>query len=643
MSGIAGLLRLRGPAVGRYDLDRVANALRAHGPDRSAVMLADCIGFVHVLMRLTPEDRFDHQPFRALSGSMITADLRLDNRDEMLVQVGVASGDAKTWSDARIVLMAWEKFGDAVWHKLRGPFAVAIWEPRSRTLTLARDHLELNVLMWHRSEQFFAFASMPKGLFALPEVPRELSEEKFADFLVLNHADHATTLYRHIFRLPPAHIAKLTFDGNMAQQRYWSVSDVDQIRLCSDQAYAEGLRECLDRAVRRQMRSSGPIATHISGGLDCSSVSVLAARALSEKGERLSAFTEVPRAGFNGPVVEGCYADETPYVEAIRNLVGNIDVTYIRNDECDDFADLQRVFVALESPVRNPATLGWMLAISRAARAQGRRVLLGGFFGNYTISWDGWSQTVDHLLAGRLITAYRQWCLYCRLSPDSRWSAFHRLFLEPLLSGSVADWKIRHGLTAPWSNHSAIGADFAVAMGVETRAKRVRHDFFYRERPRARAKLLTPVDYIGDWLAAEKAITGVELRDPTADIDVISFCFGIPPEQFLAESVDRSLIRRAMWGLLPEVVLTNQLHGAQSADWYEKISSQRAHLAEELAALSMVSVARRAIDFDKLGRALNNWPAGEWHTNKIVQEYGLAFMRGIAAAKFLRWFESSNR
>ena len=92
---------------------------------------------------------------------------------------------------------------------LRGPFAVAIWDPRSRALTLARDHLGLNVVMWHRSERFFAFATMPNGLFALHDVPRELSEEKFADFLVLNHADHATTIYRDIFRVLPAHVMQV--------------------------------------------------------------------------------------------------------------------------------------------------------------------------------------------------------------------------------------------------------------------------------------------------------------------------------------------------------------------------------------------------------------------------------------------------
>ncbi len=642
MSGIAGLLRFSGQAVARTDLERMANALRPYGPDRSAVAVEESVGFVHVLMRMTPEDQFDRQPHRGSSGAMITADLRLDNRDDILTGLGIAQRDATAWPDSRILLTAWEKFGDEVWSKLRGPFAVAIWEPRSRTLTLARDHLGLNVVMWHKSEQFFAFASMPKGLFALPQVPRELSEEKFADFLVLNHADHATTLYRHIFRLPPAHLAKVTRDGSLVERRFWSPADIKPIRFPSDQAYAEGLRECLDRSVRRQMRSIHPVGSHLTGGLDSSSVSVLAARALSERHERLAAFTQIPRCGFDGSVADGCYADETPYVEAIKGLIGNIDVTYIRNDACDDFAELERFFFALEGPVRNPTALGGILAMARSARAQGRRVLLGGVFGNYTISWNGWSQTVDHLRSGRLITAYQQWRLFYRRSPYSRRTAFHRLIIEPLLPAQLANWNVRRRRIPPWHNHAAIRSDFAAAAGVEARAQRLGHDFLYRVRPDEREKGLTPVDYIGDWLAAEKAVTGVELRYPAADIDVVSFCFGVPPQQYLVEDVDRSLIRRAMWGLLPEMVLTNRLSGAHSADWYEKLHNRRARFAAELTGLSASVLARRAIDFARLERAIKAWPSGSWHTSQVAEEYHFAFTRGVAGARFLRWFESKN-
>jgi asparagine synthase (glutamine-hydrolysing) len=645
MSGIAGLVRFDGRPVARRDLERTANALNQYGPDRIDMMAKENIGLVHTLMRMTPEDRFDRQPCQGASGSIITADVRIDNRDELLARIGIAVREAAEWPDARLLLTGWEKFGDSIWPMLRGPFAAAIWDPRRRALTLARDHLGLNVVMWHKAANFFAFASMPNGLFALDDVPRELCEEKLADFLVLNHADHATTMYRNVFRVPPAHFIRVTPDGSVDLRRYWSPCEIKPVRLSSDAAYADGLRDCLDLAVRRQMRSIHPIGCLLSGGLDSSSVSVLAARAHAERNQRLVAFTGVPRSGFDGTVPDGCYADETPYVDAIQKQAGNIDIEFVRNDECDDFGQLERFFIALDGPVRNPTNFGWMTSALHRARTQGRRVLLSGLYGNYTISWNGWSQAAGHLLHGRLLSAYRQWRLYYRSTPHSRWVAFRKLLIEPLIPAPLGDWadrRRRPRRAAPWQDHAPIRVDFAAAMAVGRRAREVGHDFLYRMRRDERARGLAQIDYIGDWHAAEKAVTGVEVRDPTADIDVISYCFGVPPEQYLAEGVDRSLIRRAMWGLLPEIVLTNRLSGLQGADWHEKLESRRGELKRQIAELSQSALARRIIDLGRLERAISNWPDGGWHKAEIFREYNLALTRGLAGGRFLRWIESAN-
>ncbi len=343
----------------------------------------------------------------------------------------------------------------------------------------------------------------------------------------------------------------------------------------------------------------------------------------------------MPRRGFDGAVPAGTYADEAPYVEAVAAAAGNIDVTYVHNDTCDDFAELERLFVTLEGPVRNPTNLGWVLAALREARAQGHHVLLGGLAGNATVSWHGWPQALAHLQRGRLITAYRQYRQFYRATPYSRRQALNRLFIEPLLA--------QRPPSAGWQQHSAIRPDFAAAMQVERRARKVGHDFAYRPRPDERAAALLQADYAGDWRAAEKALTGVEVRDPTADIDVVAYCFGVPDQQYLAEGIDRSLIRRAMWGLLPEKVLTNRRAGLQAADWHEKLEGRRDEFARELGELAQSPLARRALDLPRLARALKNWPAGGgWRTSAAFQEYNLALARGIAGGRFLRWFEAAN-
>jgi asparagine synthase (glutamine-hydrolysing) len=638
VSAVAGIVRFDDRPVDRHSLERMLSALRPHGPDKSKIAIAGVAGLGHALMRMTPEDYFDGQPYEGSSGATITADLRLDNRSEMIERLRVAAEEAASWPDSRIVLQLWERWGDDIWPDLRGPFAAAIWDPRSQVLTLARDHLGLNVVMYHHSPRAFSFATMPKGLFALPWIERELNSSKLADFLVLNHADLATTFYKDVSRLLPGHVMKVSSDGAARRFRFWSPEPAKKLTLRNDDEYALALRECLGNAVKRQLRSSGSIGCHLTGGLDSSSVSVLAAATLARSGKTLHAFTHVPRPGFDGPSPPGWYSDEQPLVEEICRLAGNIVPTFVRSDQTDDFDELEKFFHFLESPVRNVLNLGWMMDVSRAARRQGCRVLLGGQFGNLTVSWSGWSQIAEHWRGGRFVTALRQLKQYYLQSPHSVGDVGRKLLWEPLAVQ-------RHRCDpadAPWQDHSAINPGFAKSAEVWKNADAFGHDFSYRLRPGDRAHGLTNIDYLGDWLAAQKAATGVEYRDPTADIDVVSFCLSIPPEQFLAEGIDRSLIRRAMRPLLPEKVISSRKSGLQSADWHEKLGRRRDWMRGQIDEFARSPRTREFIDLDRLRGALSSWPETGWETRPVVQEYQLALARGIGAGQYLKWFERAN-
>src|SRR5271156_3628685 len=104
MSGIAGQIRLHGEIVARRDLERMVNALHRHGPERSNFVIAGTVGLAHALMRMTPEDQFCGQPLRGASGAILVADLRLDNRDDVLAATGVSKLEAAAWEDARVLL-----------------------------------------------------------------------------------------------------------------------------------------------------------------------------------------------------------------------------------------------------------------------------------------------------------------------------------------------------------------------------------------------------------------------------------------------------------------------------------------------------------------------------------------------------------
>jgi asparagine synthase (glutamine-hydrolysing) len=643
MSAIAGIFRFDGKPADRRDLERMMNALHAHGPDRSGSYAMGPVGFGHLLMRMTAEDSFDAQPVRGASGAIMAADLRLDNRDELISALGLDPQQAMVLPDSAIVLAAWEKWGNQAWARLRGPFAIAAWDPQNRVVTLVRDPVGLRALCYYKGSDFIAFATMPKGLFALADVPRVLNKEKFADFLILNHSDCETSVYRDVFRLHPACTATIDAAGKMTKQQYWGKENIRPIRLKSDQAYAEAMRERLDVAVRRQLRTTHQVGCFLSGGLDSSSVTALAAQALTEQGKRLPAYTQVPVAEFQRPPTANAYFDERPYVEAIRQMIENIDVTYVCSGEYDDFADLDRIFWAVDGPVRNVTNMGWNMQIYRLARAGNQRVLLGGELGNVTISWEGWEQAFDHLARGRLGTAFRQWRLFYEMSTRSPLGSFRQMFIEPsrFATPAIVQW-------ARGAAHSAINPQFARDMQTVVRAERDSRDSAAKAGSFAllqRLNAITGAEFRGEWEAGMLALHGVDLRDPTSDLDIVQFCLGIPDEQYLAEGISRSVIRRAMWNLLPPVVLTNRRRGSQSADWFEKMSTRRDAMTDEIAHLHCSRLAAEAIDLKNLDHLVGKWPVTTDKKNerRLANAYQLALARGLASGRFLRLFERNNR
>src|SRR5262249_14209706 len=122
--------------------------------------------------------------------------------------------------DAAILLAAIERWDESRLEHLVGDYAFAAWDALRRRLLLARDPLGQRPLHYHRGNKFFAFASMPKGLHALPEVPYAPNEESVAEFLVMAPETGSQSFFLGIERVEPGHRVTVTADG-FAARRHW--------------------------------------------------------------------------------------------------------------------------------------------------------------------------------------------------------------------------------------------------------------------------------------------------------------------------------------------------------------------------------------------------------------------------------------
>src|SRR6516164_6275229 len=277
MTALAGLWRFDGLPDAAEGCARMLVAQEVYGPHHGAQWSDSAVALGRRLMRVLPEDAFDRQPLIGGEGRyVLVADLRLDNRDELTEALRIPEPQARTLCDAAILLAAVERWDESCLERLVGDYAFAVWDCVRRRLLLARDPLGQRPLHYHRSKDLFAFASMPKGLHALSEVPYAPNEERIAEFLALMPETGSQSFFHGVERVEPGHVVSMTLDG-LTSRRYWQPS-ASRLELRRPEDYSEKLRALLDQAVKCRLRGAGDVGVCLSGGLDSGAVASTAAR-----------------------------------------------------------------------------------------------------------------------------------------------------------------------------------------------------------------------------------------------------------------------------------------------------------------------------------------------------------------------------
>lgn len=649
MSAIYGLIYLDKEAVVADELAGMDRALAIHGMDGGGFWQQGHVGLGQRLLRITPQDCYERQPCISTNGEIyLVSDGRIHNRPELIDALHIDIPTAEL-SDGVIILHAYQRWGRACVDHLIGTFTFALWDTGTQQLLIARSAIASPALFFHTTPRTLAFATMPKGLFALPFISRNLDEQYLADYLANAGSDPTATFYQHIQRLLPGQMLVMQ-DARWSVETFWQPDRKRTIHFTRDEEYVEAFDEIFARVVQDHLRSHTPVGVMMSGGFDSTSVAAVAAQHYQRYNQRLATYTEVPRTGFDGAIIPGRYADETPYVQAMAQHYFNIDLNLIQTDGENYLDGIDRLFAASEVPFPNASNRVWYEAILRTAQAQGVRLLLTGAGGNLTISWNGDGLLTQLVGSGRWREAWQESRALTRHGKGL--SAPRTLFMQGLLPylpdwiyWGVDRWRSLGdnyaGQLENWRQRASVNPDFAREHHVEERAllrKSILRSRPSRDRRARREFTLLAGVRRGDGLPeGYQAHYGVTTSDPTSDVRLVEFCLALPEGQYQRNGTTRWLIRRAMAEQLPPAILNNRGRGLQAADWYERLYNSRGRIKEELARIEQCDLARRALDLPRLWRLVEEMDAGSANATKQLKNYRGVLEQGLMTGSFIRW------
>ena len=311
MCGIVAAYRRNGGRVDRNIVIEMRDALRHRGPDDEGLFVEANVGLGHRRLSIVDLTAAGHQPMTNEDGNLwLVFNGEIYNYVELAQGLRARGHRFHSHTDSEVILHLYEEEGEDCVKHLNGMFAFVIWDRRTGAVFAARDRVGIKPLHYHDGADWFLCASEIKALLAHPAVRTAPDHEGIADYLFTGHTLGAKTMFAGIRQLPPGHSLTLS-NGRLRIREYWSPEYRYQWDR-TDAQVVDQLAELLDDAVRIHCRSDAALGCHLSGGLDSSLVTALAAR----HRENLESFSI--------RFAEGQYFDESPHARAVARHVGTI-------------------------------------------------------------------------------------------------------------------------------------------------------------------------------------------------------------------------------------------------------------------------------------------------------------------------------
>jgi asparagine synthase (glutamine-hydrolysing) len=355
------------------DLDIGLARIRHRGPDGTGKWVSQNgqVGLGHVRLSIIDLES-GAQPMHSDDGRYtIIYNGEIYNYIELRAELG--EGTFRTHSDTEVVLRAFQAWGEDCVTRLRGMFAIAIWDAAEQKLFVTRDRFGIKPFYWAQTPNGFYFASEIKAL--LPFLKdRTVNHAALSDYFSFQFCLGEKTLMDGVWQLPAAHFAVVSAGQSPHLQRYWEVHyEVDYDH--TDRWFAQRLRDLLEDSVRVHLRADVEVGSYVSGGVDSSLLAALA-REVRPDG---------PFKAFNGRFMDGLDFDESRYAKALADQQNmQLHVADIGEQEFVDH--IAKVIWHLDQPTAGPGSFPQYMVSKRVG--EHIKVVLGGqggdeIFGGY--------------------------------------------------------------------------------------------------------------------------------------------------------------------------------------------------------------------------------------------------------------------
>lgn len=495
------------------------------------------IGLGHTLLGTTRESSGERQPATLEGRYRIVADARLDCRAELIADLQRAKQKVpSSASDGELLLHAYANWGMTCVDHLRGDFSFAIWDAQHKQLFCGRDHFGIKPFYYAQVGELFLFSNTLNWLRLHPRISKDLNEAAIGDFLLfgLNY-DNATTSFRDIQRLPPAHT--LTVSPRVLQiKRYWAPPTDGRIRYAKAGEYVEHFQSILEAAVADRLRTDR-LGILLSGGLDSSSVAAVA----KESSRKNPAATEI--CGYTYIYKSLIPDQEEDYAREVAEFL-RIPVKFMAMDEAQLFERWDDPEVSGPEPVEDPFLAG--ISVAHRDISSDCRVLLSGEGGDELMDFQMWPYAADLWRTGKWRQLLTDLAKYMWVRPFP-WRGIRARAMQWI--GKDPDQPVfprwlnqefsrRENLEARWNEENQLPNWWPM----------------HSIRPRGHRSLALPLWthlFEQDDPGATRCL--VETRYPFLDLRMVNYLLAIPPFPWFFK---KTLVREAMTGRLPERIRT---------------------------------------------------------------------------------------